>query len=93
MTNEIVHTAKWLYFTLAHEGEKTKRWNVCAQDGEILLGTINWLGRWRQYAFFPLPETVFERQCLRDIAEFCEQQTAAWRAAKAPVIADEDGGK
>lgn len=53
---------------------KTKIWNVLSDDG-VALGVIRWFGRWRQYAFYPASNTVYERQCLRDLADFCEQQT------------------
>lgn len=41
------------------------------------LGRIRWFGRWRKYAFEPAPNTIFEQDCLRDIAAFCEDLTAA----------------
>lgn len=34
------------------------------------LGTIKWYGPWRQYAFFPGPECLFEKTCLQDITDF-----------------------
>ena len=33
------------------------------------LGTIRWYGAWRQYAFFPERETIWNRDCLRQMAE------------------------
>jgi hypothetical protein len=39
------------------------------------LGWVAWFSRWRKYAFYPKPETVYEEDCLRDIAEFCEAKT------------------
>lgn len=44
------------------------------------LGAIKWYGAWRRYCFFPLGQTIFEQDCLRDIAAFCEKQTKAQRA-------------
>ena len=54
---------------------KTKVWSVIAKKTLALLGKVKWLGCWRQYAFFPEPETMFEEDCLREIAAFCENQT------------------
>ena len=54
---------------------KTRRWAVLTKDAGALLGFIAWYGPWRKYAFNPEPKTVFERDCLRDIAAFSEQQT------------------
>jgi hypothetical protein len=61
---------------------KTQIWKVTAKDDESdFLGWIKWYGAWRCYGFFPyLPvsaigELVFEKRCLRDIADFCEGAT------------------
>lgn len=55
---------------------KTKVWDVATkEDSEDLLGQIKWFGSWRCYAFCPYDKTVFEKTCLRDIANFCEEQT------------------
>lgn len=57
---------------------KTKRWLVRAKEGG-LIGEIKWYWSWRQYSFFPMSCTVFEKTCLRDIASFCEEQTRQQR--------------
>ncbi len=49
---------------------KTSIYDVMTNDDEFKLGEIRWLGRWRQYAFFPTAETVYEKTCLGDIREF-----------------------
>ena len=41
----------------------------------LFLGGIKWWGGWRKYCFFPEQATIFEKDCLRDIADFCEAQT------------------
>lgn len=62
---------------------KTKVWSVLSKDQQACIGIIKWFGSWRCYSFFPKHETVFERCCLRDIAEFCEQETKRqWEEAK-----------
>ena len=62
---------------------KTTIWEVVpngsGQKWVANLGLIKWFGRWRCYAFFPRTETVFERKCLRDIADFCEARTMEHR--------------
>lgn len=40
-----------------------------------ILGEIKWLGRWRQYVFHPADWTAFNPDCLRVIADQCEQMT------------------
>lgn len=49
---------------------KTQVFQVLAKQDGVLLGTIKWFGRWRKYAFFPEPETVYENDCLNDISIF-----------------------
>lgn len=63
--------SEYLGFTLdteASENRKTEVWCVRATRDYALLGTIKWFGRWRQYAFFPEPGTIFNPDCLAEIA-------------------------
>jgi hypothetical protein len=59
---------------------KTKIWQITSKDDfNDFLGWIKWDGAWRCYSFYPTSNVdgglVFEKQCLRDIADFCEKQT------------------
>jgi hypothetical protein len=58
---------------------KTKYWIVYSKDENTALGVIRWYGAWRCYAFFPEPSTLFEKNCLWDIADFVAKETAALR--------------
>ncbi len=62
---------------------KTRIWKVLA-DAHIecpySLGDIKWCGAWRRYAFAPLSNTIYEQDCMRKIADFCEDQTKKLRA-------------
>lgn len=51
--------------------QKTVTWIVRGKRSGILLGRIHWYGPWRQYVFYPEPETLFNGGCLREIASFC----------------------
>lgn len=62
---------------------KTAIYSVSAKDGGATLGAVRWYAPWRKYAFFPRPETLYEQDCLRDIAAFCEAETRAHRERKA----------
>ena len=65
----------------APKSGKTKVWLVETSDGRHDLGVVSWFGRWRGYAFHPHPETVFERRCLRRIADFIEERNDEQRVA------------
>ena len=74
----------WLRFSEPRQaaGELTLWWRIMALDGAFL-GRIEWFSRWRKYVFAPLPATVFEEDCLREIAAFCAARTREHRAARA----------
>jgi hypothetical protein len=59
---------------------KTQVYRVAGLDDRQSLGEVRWFGRWRKYAFFPIGTAVFEADCLRDIAQFCEARTKEHRA-------------
>jgi len=60
---------------IVERNPKTKAWRVRNMQAGVDLGIVRWFGRWRQYAFFPDEELVFEKTCLRTIADFTERQT------------------
>lgn len=57
---------------------KTKVWPIHSVSGPQL-GTVSFLGRWRCYVFRPMPETVFNAGCMRELVEFCDKHTEEWR--------------
>jgi len=66
---------------------KTRVWRVRSNDsppaaGDI--GAVGWYGPWRKYCFFAAPNTVWEEDCLREIAAFCENQTKRHKTGEAP---------
>ena len=57
---------------------KTHKWRiVSADENRFILGQVKWFGRWRRYCFFPslIDSLVFEQDCLRDLANFLEDET------------------
>lgn len=62
------------------DGRRTSVWAVLSLDGSKKLGHVSWYGAWRKYSFMPYGMTVFEQECLRYIADFCEAQTKAHRS-------------
>ena len=77
----------WIKFieTPAVLGRKTRVWNIYTQKEDFEgqnLGEIKFYPQWRKYAFFPARQTLFEQDCLREIATFCEAETTRWRNGK-----------
>ena len=56
-----------------HEKRKTVIYAVRTKDGTVDLGEIRWYAPWRCYSFFPFPNTVFEKTCLRNVTEFIDR--------------------
>lgn len=71
-----------LRFERGPDKSKTKTWRVLNKHDNIHLGWIGWFTKWRKYAFFPEKDTVYEEDCLRDIAEFCAQETVKHKKEK-----------
>ncbi len=70
----ISEESKWLLFEEMTNctGRKTKTWLVTSKVGGDILGEVRWFGRWRQYAFYPRPNTIFAGSCFTDLAAFCQ---------------------
>ena len=56
------------------QGAKTRQFSVLSRRTKALLGHSKWWTNWRQYCFFPL-NSLFDKKCLREIADFCETVT------------------
>jgi len=69
-TDECPFETKYLKFKLIEKKEKTEVWEISSKLHGFRLGVIKWYGSWRQYAFFPEPETVFNKECMEDISDF-----------------------
>lgn len=64
-------------FTVA--GRKTPVWMVVTAKLRAPLGWIRFYPQWRKYAFFPVKDSVFEKTCLREIADFCAARSSEYR--------------
>ena len=73
---------KWISTKEQPSAGKTKRWWVMSKDGNVALGTVKWHPAWRRFAFSPEPGTLFEPDCLRDLADFCEAETGKRKAER-----------
>ena len=81
--------SKWLIFKKIDKtkhkriaNRKTDVWWVYSKSYDYL-GLIEWYAPWRQYCYDNIPsDTVLAPSCLLDIAEFCKQETKAYRERK-----------
>ena len=64
----------WLEFTVIEDTGKTKKWSVTNKSTRVFVGQVKWYGGWRRYAFFTDADMLFDADCLREIADFLEQQ-------------------
>ena len=66
-----VGLAKWIDFI---EGPSSIK---VTEKGKPLreLGFIGWYPQWRKFCFIPNAHTIYEQDCLRDIANYCEAKT------------------
>lgn len=53
----------------------TKIWEIVNVRTRDSLGYIEWFFNWRRYVFAPNSGMIFEKDCLRTIADFCEEKT------------------
>ena len=84
---------EWIHFLQEPRDpkKKTLTWTVVPnkdnEDGSeasyVELGEVRWYASWRRYCFFPNEGTVFEQDCLRMIAAFCQRETRAHRITSA----------
>jgi len=70
--NEIVHQTKWLYFRKHKRGfkKKTDIYDIYNKESNTIIGQIRWYSGFRQYSFFPCPDTVYEKTCMADITAY-----------------------
>ena len=50
-------------------GRVTDTWLIFNKRSKARLGRIAWHGAWRQYVFFPEPETIFNTGCMTEIQQ------------------------
>jgi hypothetical protein len=67
------YQSKYLEFKQVPYEGKTKRFEVMSVKHGYSLGRISWYGAWRQYTFSPAFETVWNKDCLKDIENFLQQ--------------------
>ena len=79
-----MRSVSWIRFAppTQRDGQKTLRFFVTTADGREGLGVVAWYAQWRRYGFYPQLGTIFEQDCLREIASFCETKTREHKEAR-----------
>ena len=62
----------YLKFSVIEEKPITVVVEVTSKQYGYRLGEIRWLGKWRQYTFFPEVATAFSKGCLQEIIKYIE---------------------
>lgn len=70
---------KYMEGIVADVKPKTVLMKISNKKSGELLGWVEWYGPWRQYCFVR-DELVFSPSCLRNLADFIENQTKAHKA-------------
>jgi len=65
--------SEYLIFKQIPFDGKTKRFEVISKSRGDVLGRISWYGAWRQYTFSPSTNTIWNKDCLKDIQDFLMQ--------------------
>ncbi|HET7110228.1 MAG TPA: hypothetical protein VFI41_05110 [Gemmatimonadales bacterium] len=80
MSGVLQRTEYLVFFDRTPAGRKTQIVNVVSKLHGDVLGEIRWYGRWRQYAFYPRADTIWNPQCLDEVTEFVRELMRARRA-------------
>lgn len=72
---------EYLRFVQTGDTGKTKTWDIVSIHHGNVLGRVRWYGGWRQYVFYPEPQTLWNDGCLETVRRFLREQMAARRLA------------
>lgn len=64
---------KYIHFALLERKTKTDVYVCLNNKSNNSLGLVKWYPAWRQYCFYPSPNTVFNKGCMEDINDFITQ--------------------
>jgi hypothetical protein len=71
---------EYMTVNLVKRTEKTCAWEIKSAHHGDVLGTVKWNPAWRQYTFFPTPDTTFSSGCMTDITSFIERSNVEHRS-------------
>ncbi len=70
--------------SLPEAGRKTATYGLVNRSSGLSIGVVKWYGSWRQFCFFPHPNTVWSAGCLKDVADVLR-----WAGARRKEAANE----
>jgi hypothetical protein len=76
MQEVFMFESRYLEFDQIGSTGKTDIWDVRSKSQGSVLGEIKWFGRWRQYCFWPSPNTIFNPECMADISKVIKELMA-----------------
>lgn len=84
--------AKYLIFQETSFKGKTKRFNIMSKSSGLSLGRISWYSQWRQYTFNPGYETIWNKDCLKEIQDFLQElmDERKYCQCEQPLVAEVD---
>lgn len=81
------------YLTFSRTASETGKTYVVqvlsARHPGVTLGEIRWYGRWRQYAFYPRPDTIWNPECMDGVSAAIRELMAHKRENTGASPADE----
>lgn len=63
-------TMTHIEFEIIERKKKTNVYSVSSKYDQSLLGTVFWYGRWRQYVFQPILDTLWNEKCILEVYRF-----------------------
>lgn len=66
---KVLKETQYLSFVNFESKGKTRVIGVMNKNHQEIIGMIKWFGRWRQYCFFPSPNTIWNPDCLASVNE------------------------
>lgn len=65
--------SKYIQFDLIEEKPKTNVYSVINISGGYSLGLVKWHPAWRQYCLFSEEQTIWNKDCLKEIEKFIQK--------------------
>lgn len=71
---------------------RTQRWRVMSVSGDEQLGVVYWWSAWRRYVFAAAMQTIYDADCMWDIADFIALRTVERKERGSGIAVDKRRG-